>query len=169
VKHTYCRTVKYRRQCFLSSTNSTQMQCLACSYTCISKQVNILLINGVISHMQAFISSIKQQILIWLQNVCHVPYSTCKYECVSRCNIVVQASTSVWGLMARDYKPVFLTKHIAFSLIKTHGSESWGQERAKQSPKTKHATNYCVSFTWASVFVIWRHNHNQYLLSCINF
>ena len=30
-------------------------------------------------------------------------------------------------------------------------------------PKIKFATNYCVSFTWASVFIIWHHNHNQYL------
>jgi len=51
-----------------------------------------------------------------------------------------------------------------FTLIKTHGSESWGQERVKRSPKTKRATNYCVSFTWANVFVIWRHNHSQYHL-----
>jgi len=40
------------------------------------------------------------------------------------------------------------------SSIKTHGSESRGQERAKRSPKTKRATNYCVSFTRANVFVI---------------
>jgi len=38
--------------------------------------------------------------------------------------------------------------------IKTHGSESRGQERAKRSPKTKCATNYCVSFTRANIFVI---------------
>jgi len=53
--------------------------------------------------------------------------------------------------------------------IKFHGSESWGQERANRLPKTKHAMNYCVSFTRANVFVIWRHNHSQYLLSHVNF
>jgi len=52
--------------------------------------------------------------------------------------------------------------------IKTHGSELCGQERAKWSPKTKHMMNYCVSFTRANVFIIWRHNHSQYLSSCIN-
>jgi len=41
-----------------------------------------------------------------------------------------------------------------YAVIKTHGSESRGQERAKRSPKTKHATNYCVSFTRANVIVI---------------
>jgi len=35
--------------------------------------------------------------------------------------------------------------------------------------KTKHATNYCMSFTRANVFVIWRHNHSQYLSSRVNF
>ena len=35
--------------------------------------------------------------------------------------------------------------------------------------KTNHATNYCVSFTWVIVFVIWRHNHSQYLSTRINF
>jgi len=34
--------------------------------------------------------------------------------------------------------------HIKGYLIKTHGSESRGQERAKRSPKTKRATNYSV-------------------------
>jgi len=31
--------------------------------------------------------------------------------------------------------------------IKTHGSESRGQERAKRSSKTKRTTNYCVFYT----------------------
>jgi len=38
--------------------------------------------------------------------------------------------------------------------IMTYGSESRGQESAKRSPKTKHMTNYWVSFTRANVFVI---------------
>jgi len=35
--------------------------------------------------------------------------------------------------------------------------------------KTKRVTNYCVSFTRANVFVIWRHNHSQYLSIRVNF
>ena len=47
------------------------------------------------------------------------------------------------------------TGHATAALyIKTHSSESQGQERAKRIAKTKCATNYCVSFTRANVFVI---------------
>jgi len=45
--------------------------------------------------------------------------------------------------------------------IKTHESESRGQERPKQSPKPKHVTNYRVSFTQANVFVIIKVNISQ--------
>ena len=37
------------------------------------------------------------------------------------------------------------------------------KKEQSKSPKTKCATNYCVSFTRANVFVIWRHNHSQSL------
>jgi len=54
-------------------------------------------------------------------------------------------------LTARGF-PVPLTSTVAnpiwgllYLFIKTHGSESRGQERAKRSPKTKRATYYCVS------------------------
>ena len=51
--------------------------------------------------------------------------------------------------------------------IKAHGSATVVSRKAKkqqsESQKTKRATNYCVSFTRANVFVIWRHNHSQYL------
>jgi len=40
-------------------------------------------------------------------------------------------------------------------VIKTHGSESRGQERAKQSPKAKRAMNYRVSFTRSERFRQW--------------
>jgi len=68
-----------------------------------------------------------------------------------------------WKNQARSLSHCWITRVQADRQFKTHGSESWGQKKAKQSPKTKRATNYCVCFTQANVFVIWRHNHSQSL------
>jgi len=50
--------------------------------------------------------------------------------------------------------------------IKTHGSESWGQERAKQIAKNKmHDELLCLLHEQT----IWHHNHSQYLSTHVNF
>jgi len=58
------------------------------------------------------------------------------------------------------YKIIIYMYFASYLKLKTHGSESQGEERV---PNIKCATNYCVPFTRANVFVIWRHNHSQSL------
>ena len=53
--------------------------------------------------------------------------------------------------------------------FKTHGSEWQGQERAKRIANNKTRDELLCVFSQANIFVIWHHNHSQYLSTRVNF